>query len=72
MCLSSKSHGQSGRRSGRTAFDVFLARLPALVEAATAHMPDWQILVLSPVNTPYDFYAGKPPLLTPPLLKPSS
>ena len=37
-----------------------VARLPSLVDAASAHEPDWQLLVLSPVNTPYCFFRGTP------------
>jgi hypothetical protein len=46
----------------------FLARLPALIDAATAHDPEWSLLVLSPVNTPYDFFRGTPEYCVPQLM----
>ena len=43
-------------------------RLPALVESATARDPDWQLLVLAPVNTPYDFFSNTPAWCIPAIL----
>lgn len=34
----------------------FLDALPMLVESATEACPEWELIVLSPVNTPYDFF----------------
>ena len=38
----------------------FLSRLPMLIDAATMHDPEWQLLVLTPVNVPYDFFRETP------------
>ena len=34
----------------------FLASLPSLVESATRAHPEWQLIVLTPINQPWDFY----------------
>ena len=55
-------------REEAASLHLFLARLPALIEAASAMDPDWQLLVLTPVNTPYDFFKGTPAESIPTLL----
>ena len=57
---------------GGCSLPMLLSRLGALVDAATAHEPDWQLIVLSPVNTPYDFFKGTPDFCIPEILKPGS
>ena len=42
-----------------------LTRLPFIVEAASSHNHDWSILVLSPVNTPFDFFRNTPAFCIP-------
>lgn len=34
----------------------FLSALPSLVESATRAHPEWQLIVLTPINEPWDFY----------------
>ena len=67
----SSGGGGSGGGDGGGTHDAllrFLDRLPALVDAAGAHEPAWQMLVLSPVNTPYDFFRGTPAFCIPHIL----
>ena len=42
----------SDKAQGGCSLPMLLSRLGALVDAATAHEPDWQLIVLTPVNTP--------------------
>ena len=44
-------------------------RLSALIDAATRHSPDWQLLVLTPVNEPWDFFTNTPNFCMPHLLE---
>ncbi|KAL1519969.1 hypothetical protein AB1Y20_023454 [Prymnesium parvum] len=46
----------------------FLTRLPAIVRAATSASPDWQLLVLTPINQPWDFFASLDGSLVPDLI----
>lgn len=58
LILEDDAHFQKDTQG--TSLQSFLARLPSLIDAASAQDPDWSILVLSPVNTPYDFFKGTP------------
>lgn len=60
LVLEDDAHLSEAATHGSPALLAFLARLPALVDAAAEHQSDWQLIVLSPVNTPYNFFQGTP------------
>jgi len=54
--------------SSSAAAASWLQRLPRIVKAATEAQPDWQLLVLTPINSPWDFYDSLEAELVPDLV----